>query len=143
MYFLLLSLAIACSEQERTAIDLENSTESADETGTANTESGGANGGNANAESDEGRSDQGCESDLGTFAGQIVLDLEWGAGPEPTPFARVSATPSKGEPITISSDDEGRFTTPLPSDQYLIMAEGSRCVSGHFLILLEPCESET
>ena len=152
MRFLLLSLSFACTVSkteeadpgdtrgtgsDETTSESDAPDENADQNG--NTD-GGAEGEEAD---DDGESMEDCESELGTFEGQVLLDLDWGSGPEVAPFARVTATPNTGESITISTDEEGRFTTPLPIDTYLIMAEGSRCVSEQFSIELEPCETET
>ena len=154
MRILLLSFLIACTGPK--ADDADSGTITTPEPGTTDSAGDDGNdGGEADADSDDaddadtdnnqedGGSGDDCTSELGTIEGQILLDLDWGSGPEIAPFARVTATPSEGEPITISSDEEGRFTTPLPADEYLLMAEGSNCISEQFSISLEPCETES
>ena len=84
-----------------------------------------------------------CEDDMGTFEGQILSDLPWGSGPEPEPHAHVLAVPSTGSAITIPSDEEGRFSTPLPAGEYLMTASSTGgCVSDQLSVTLDACETE-
>ena len=144
MRFLILSLFVACTAskvEERDSGTHTNTDMQPDDSEESNDGGDQGNGEDGGGDSEESSED--CESEFGTIDGKIFFDPDWGSGPEIVPYGRVIATPNEGEPIAISSDEEGRFSATLPADEYQIKAEDENCISEPFSINLEACETET
>ena len=111
-------LAVGCNKGESTASEIRSG---------AATESTTRPITNDTVEDDTARhEDTDCDSDFGSITGAVIYDVP---GLEDTPSAanaELIATPSTGENIRISTNEEGRFSTELPADSYLLMADGQR-----------------
>ncbi len=84
-----------------------------------------------------------CDSALGTLSGQVIYDVPWLEGSPVAANAQLIATPTQGDNIRIASNENGQFTTSLPADSYLVMAQDNDgCASDQVDIEVAECGEE-
>jgi len=87
--------------------------------------------------------DADCDTPLGTLSGQVIEALPWTSGEQPASNARISAMLGDEAPITILSDEDGLFSTPIMAGVYTVHAYADDgCFSEQITLDIEAC-SET
>ena len=84
--------------------------------------------------------DADCDTPLGTLSGQVVDALPWLSEEQPASNARISAMLGDEAPITILSDEDGLFSTPIMAGVYTVQAYANDgCFSEQVTLDIEAC----